>query len=92
MEFVAPQKYVDLLDDALEGKKIDKDRIEQAQKEYDKILEETAQRSSTWEIDQTTAEGELSGFVARTTSEARKAHKSKLTPLGVQGTETKEGQ
>ncbi len=92
MNFLPPQKYVEIMNRVASGESDDASEIDDAKKEYEEYLEIASARSNGWEASQVVEDKEIGNKITALISTARKSNKSKLTPLGIPGGKTEEGQ
>lgn len=74
------------------GESVDASEIDEAKKQYKEYLEIASTRSDGWEASQVSDDKEIGNKITALISTARKSNKSKLTPLGIPGGKTEEGQ
>lgn len=92
MDFIPSQRYIELMDKAMNGEYVDDNELDEAKLEYDKSVLDASARSDAWEENEVAIEKSFQSSVASIISKARNSEKKKLTPLGLPQKKNEEGQ
>ena len=92
MNYLPSIKFVESLSNGFSGDEVDQEEVDLEIDEYRKSAARVTVSSHAWEISQANDQELLGSKMNRIVAEARRADKSKLTPLGASGDGTKRGQ